>query len=139
MRFIKVAFWCSSLALAQIMLLFLSFNVVLGGALCGIVCGVLFSVVTLRRYFRLARESIFIDEMDSYEKKTLFSVLFVIIAFGVLGAFLITHYFPQFNLKTTYLTLISFFVFISFAIDALGIYFLERHYNEKFYIGKRKG
>ena len=139
MRFLKMLLVFSVLSLMGLLQRFRAGNLDISGALAGIVCGVMLILVVLRRDFGLARKGIFVDKMSQYERKIMFFIIFPLaIVFGALMPSVERRYFSELDIMKAFVTGLLFFGFISGAIGALGIYFLERRYGRKFYIAKRK-
>lgn len=140
MRFLKMLFVFSLMALVGILQRYLKGNLDVYGAVAGTVCGLMFSLIGLRRDFNLAKRGVFVDKMSRLERRIMFFIIFPIaIVFGALMPFVQKKWFPEFNILNAHVTFLLFFAFVSGVIATLGICFLERRYGEKFYIAKRKG
>lgn len=109
------------------------------GAMSGISCGIIVSIIELRRCFRLAKKGVFVSAISKRSRKILFLLIFPLaIILGVLFLYSLKIFFPGLNIYGACTTGLLFFG-LSSGIGAIGIYALERHYGNKFYIGRRSG
>ena len=103
----------------------------------GVVMG-LFGVLQIRSLFR---RGIFTHTDKSgplFKIILLFVVLFSGGIIGVVGGLYLPKYFPDYNFGRALKMFIIFYGLVGSTIIAVGTYWLERRYGEKFYIAKRK-
>lgn len=136
-RMVKISSLGSVLGLVQVFILFFTEKLEIKGASLGTATGILFGVVVLVRSFHLMKKGIFVDIMTPKGRKiTFFGVFPMLIILAVLFSFVMVRYFPEYDLSRGSMQFLTFFILISSLIVTGGIYLLEAHYGNKFYIGK---
>jgi hypothetical protein len=127
----------TALVFIQFVILLLKNEVHIAGALLGGICGIASGLVWLRRSRCLARQGIFVDTPTRRDRRVSFVIFLLVIVSGILIPQVRDQFRPSVNSKERIITAVSFFAFFWCGIEMLGIYFMERHYKEKFYMGKR--
>jgi hypothetical protein len=115
-------------------------NMNISGVIAGTCFGLVLALIALRRSFGLAKKGVFVDTMSKHGRNIMLVMLGSALTLLFVFVLVITHYFPNtaslmmnniFNI-----TALGFFLFVYSVTGALGIYFLERRYGQKYYFGK---
>ncbi len=140
-RYLVILLEFSVLSLIATVLHYFKNGLDVPGMIFGISCGVIMSIVELKKCFRLARKGVFIYRMSPRAKKIFFLMILLICLLIILLALLfpciLKSYFLEHDIYGPSGTGLLFFG-LSFGITAIGIYKLECKYGQKFYIGKAK-
>lgn len=109
-----------------------------GGAMCGVVLGVLLGGIALTRSQRLAQGGVFVDKMSPRERKVMFLIIWPLFIFGGIALAVVKNmYFAELEIGEASGTGLLFFIFVFSSVGVVGIYLLERRYGKKLYVGGR--
>jgi hypothetical protein len=111
-------------------------NINVLGAIVGTCFGLILALTFLKRSFSRAKKDIFVETMSKHGRNIMLGTVFVLPFIFVI---MVKYYFPGINLSIAFnATSLVFFLFVYTATGALGIYFLECRYGQKYYFGKQK-